>query len=384
MSKRTNKQQTLIKKIFITIPWFLPAVKAGGPIRSIANLVDQYAGASFYIFTGNCELTGERLTGIVEKKWVEFNAHTKVWYAPKSNSKLQLVKEIEHLKPDVLFMTGLYSWRFTLTPLIYGNVRNKIVSVRGMLHPGALNQKGWKKRWFLRVFKWMKFPQRIWFHATDEEEERFIKNVFGKKARVCVAANLPTRFGEAPLPDKNPGELKLITISLISPMKNLLKVLKALALVKSKISYNIYGAVKDKEYWDQCKTAIQSLPENVKVIYKGVISHSNVLSCLTENHLFIMPSESENFGHSLYEALSAGRPAITSYNTPWKDLKECRAGINLNPGDEKEIVRAIEFFSTMDEKELAEWSQSAHQYAVERTDMEKLLAEYEVMFGREG
>ena len=30
------------KKIFITIPWFLPAFRAGGPIQSVANLVKEY------------------------------------------------------------------------------------------------------------------------------------------------------------------------------------------------------------------------------------------------------------------------------------------------------------------------------------------------------
>ena len=44
-------------RILIFIDWFLPAYKAGGPIRSIANLVDHLNGDfDFYIITGDRDL----------------------------------------------------------------------------------------------------------------------------------------------------------------------------------------------------------------------------------------------------------------------------------------------------------------------------------------
>ena len=44
-------------RILIFIDWFLPAYKAGGPIRSIANLVDNlHADFDFYIVTGDRDL----------------------------------------------------------------------------------------------------------------------------------------------------------------------------------------------------------------------------------------------------------------------------------------------------------------------------------------
>lgn len=359
----------------------MPAIKAGGPIRSVANLVKQFGEADFYIFTGNAELTGEKLKGIAEKKWVQFNDHTKVWYAPKENSKLQMVKEIEFIKPDVLFMVGFYSWRFTLTPLIYGNVHRKIISVRGMLHPGALSQKSRKKRWYIRIFKMMGFPKRVLFHATDEEEKRYIKNIFGEKVHVRIAANLPTMFELQPIQAKNPGELRLVTISLISPMKNILKVLQALRSVKFGIRYQIYGAVKDEAYWEQCQKEIKSLSQNIKVEYKGVVNYEDILNCLADNQIFIMPSESENFGHSLYEALSAGRPVITSMNTPWKDLKKDNAGVNVDLESPEELTKAIEFFAGMNENKLKEWSEAAHEYAVKKLDVGEVLNDYRKMFG---
>jgi hypothetical protein len=36
------------------------------------------------------------------------------------------------------------------------------------------------------------------------------------------------------------------------------------------------------------------------------------------------------FGHALYESLSVGRPIITSQFTPWQNLQQQQAGININ------------------------------------------------------
>ena len=46
-------------KIFITIPWFLPAFRAGGPIQSIANLVKEFnEDVEYFIFCGDTDLNG--------------------------------------------------------------------------------------------------------------------------------------------------------------------------------------------------------------------------------------------------------------------------------------------------------------------------------------
>ncbi len=46
-------------KIFIIIPWFLPAFRAGGPVQSIANLVKQYNDdVQYFIFCSDTDLNG--------------------------------------------------------------------------------------------------------------------------------------------------------------------------------------------------------------------------------------------------------------------------------------------------------------------------------------
>ena len=145
-----------MKTILISIDWFLPAYKAGGPIQSVANLVEQYQqpGTSFKIYCGSQELDGSELTGVQLDKWTNYNACTQVWYASaKQKGVAGFKRAIGDTNPDVIFIVGIYSWHFNILPLFFIKAKKKILSVRGMLHPGALSQKPFKKKIYLLVCK---------------------------------------------------------------------------------------------------------------------------------------------------------------------------------------------------------------------------------------
>ncbi len=369
-------------KIFITIPWFLPAFRAGGPIQSIANLVKEFQeDVQYVIFCGDTDLNGAELENIETNKWTQFNERTKVWYAGPHKVSDTLVKQVAIQKPDILFIIGLYSWHYNMVPMIFCKAQKKILSTRGMLHPGALLQKKWKKKFYLQLFKLLEYHRKVSFHATDEEEGNFIHNYFGKDADVFVAGNLPKKISLLPVQQKEPGKLKLLTIALISPMKNILLVLQSLEEVSGHIEYDIYGPVKDEEYWDTCKEKIKLLPPNITVSYHKEIEPEKIKDVLLDCHVLILPSRSENFGHSIYEALSAGRPVITSHNTPWKNLKNAGAGINVSVDDADEIKNAIDYFASMDMDKMKAWSRGAVEYADRKVDKKMIKQQYRDMFG---
>ena len=368
-------------KIFITIPWFLPAFRAGGPVQSIANLVKECdEEVEYFIFCGDVDLNGAALENIEADKWVEYNEHTRVWYNGPEKISDTLVKQVEFIKPDILFIVGLFSWHYNIVPLLFCKGPRKILSTRGMLHPGALSQKRWKKEIYLHAFKLLEYHYSIHFHATDEEEKSYILNKFGKPANVFVAGNFPNKISLLPLAHKKPMQLKMVSIAVISPMKNILLVLEALKECVEEIEFNIYGPVKDEEYWDVCRQEIKRLPQNIKVNYHREIEPQKISDALKDAHVFVLPSKSENFGHSIYEALSAGRPVITSKNTPWNNLQGSKAGINVSVEDNDELLRAIQFFAAMDEDELLQWNRGASDYADGAIDLERIREEYERMF----
>ncbi|MEO6134542.1 MAG: glycosyltransferase [Ginsengibacter sp.] len=369
-------------KIFITIPWFLPAYRAGGPVQSIANLIREYTnGVEYYIFCGDTDVNGAELKDISTRGWTVFNDHTHVWYATPEKTSETLVKQVAKVKPDILFIVGMFSWHYNIVPLLYCKGPRKIISSRGMLHPGALTQKKWKKKIYLQIFKLLEYQHKTDFHATDKQEAKFIGKYFGDLAQIFTASNFPNTIGALPLPKKEVGSLRLATIALISPMKNILSVLMAFETSTDLIQYDIYGAVKDENYWDECKMQIKKLPENITVIVHREIEPAKVKDALHDAHVFILPSKSENFGHALYEALSAGRPLITSHHTPWNCLQSAHAGMNVSMESLTELSAAIHFFAAMDAETLNQWHCGAIDYAEKSVDVEKIREDYGMMFG---
>ena len=351
-------------------------------MQSVANLVTEYTDkVEYYIFCGDTDLNGAELPDISTNQWTPYNEYTKVWYARPEKRSDTLVKLVEREKPDILFIIGMFSWHFNIVPIMFCKAPRKILSTRGMLHPGALSQKKWKKKIYLELFKMMDYPYKVEFHASDQEEDDFIKSYFGEPAKVSIAGNFPTKVGLLPLPFKEPGKLKLVTVAIISPMKNILLILEALQKLSDEIEFDIYGPVKDEEYLDLCKEQMKSLPDNIRVHYHKEIQPSQVKEVLEEAHVFILPSKSENFGHAIYEALSAGRPVITSYNTPWKGLLESAAGLNVSVNDTAGLENAIHFFARMDKEEMEKWSRGAASYAERKVDVSKIRDEYGGMFG---
>jgi glycosyltransferase involved in cell wall biosynthesis len=366
--------------IFISIPWFLPAYKAGGPIQSIANLVNNYTDdITYYIFCSNKDLNNETNIGKPFNEWVVYNQNTHVWYDTGFATKNHFLIQNKKIKPDILYIIGLFNWHYNIIPLFYGKAKKRILSVRGMLHTGALSQKKIKKKIFLFFLKLTRIKNNTSFHATDDAEAFFIKKEFGENTPIYVAGNFAKLIEQKAVLHKEANFLKLITVALISPMKNHLLVLQALANCTNAIEYNIYGPIKDAAYWELCTKQMALLPTNIKVKYHGEIDPTLVENVLAQNHVFIMPSKSENFGHALVEALSCGKPIITSHGTPWNNLLDGSAGINCNE-DELSISNAVKFFCEMNAEGYELFSDGAIQYALQKNNKHTLHYQYQQMF----
>jgi len=348
-------------------------------------MVEQLDGNNyqFKIFCSNKDLDGGILN-VEFDKWIDFSPNTQVWYVSKRNLLSVLEGQIREQQPDYLYMIGIYSWFFNFKPLFFTKKIKKIISVRGMLHPGALSQKSFKKKVYLQVWKILGLHKKHVFHATDEEEKKCIIEIFGPKAKVVVAANFPRLLPKQAVCQKKPGELKLISIGLLSPMKNILMVLEALQRDPSprSIEYNIYGPVKEESYWQECLIIIDKMPSNIKITYHGNIGPEKIEEALSQNHVFILPSKSENYGHAIIEALSAGLPVITSNNTPWVNLRENQAGVNVSLASHTDLQNAIAEFVAMSFEELVVFSEKAREYALRSVDVEATRKQYEIMFGR--
>lgn len=368
--------------IFISLPWFSPAFKAGGPIQSINNMVNQLQEKyRFYIFTADTDFDGSELIDIERDVWTDFNSNTKVFYATNTDRSNEVCRQIESLHPDILYVVGIYNWQFNLVPLFFAGHENKILSVRGMLHPGALGQKSFKKKIFLQLFKMLGKHKAISFHATDENEKQFIENAFGPGLEIKTAANYPRKM-QAVVKEKSPGILKILTIALISPMKNHWLVLKALSKMQQPVQYGIFGPVKDYDYWQQCEALIKELPAHIKIVIEKEVTPGTIPELLQQYDVAVYPSESENYGHSIIEAFASGLPVITSKHTPWQELENNKAGLNVDLNADA-VLHGLEFFANLSSEEYKEWSRGAVGYVEGKVDLETIAVQYLNLFGGE-
>jgi glycosyltransferase involved in cell wall biosynthesis len=359
------------KSVLVLVDWFKPGYKAGGPIRSCTNFA--YALKNEFdirVLTTDTD-HGEQAPykNITPNEWItNLGPDINVYYARKATLSLsQLKREIINTNADYVYLNHLFSPKFVVYPLwlkFTRQLKSKIVLCpRGALYESALAVKPAKKRPFITLFKALKIHKLITFHATNEREKNAILAYF-PGSQVIIADNLP----ESDQPDfvtcnKETGILKCIFVARIVAIKNLLFLLEVLQQVKKRVVLTIAGPVEDLDYWNECERAIKGLPSNIQVNYIGSISNEEVKSKISEHHLFVLPTQGENFGHSIFESLLSGRPVLISDQTPWLNLAAKKAGWDVTLHEPAKFAGVIDDMAEWQQGDFDEWALGAWNFA---------------------
>jgi glycosyltransferase involved in cell wall biosynthesis len=366
-------------EILTFVGFYLPGYKAGGPIRTLANMVERLGNEfEFKIVTLDRDYDDTKsYPGIKIDGWDRVGK-AEVFYMPLKRRSLRDFRRVLYsTKYDVLYLNSFFSPHFTIKPLLLRRLRlipdkPLILAPRGEFSLGALGLKRLKKRVYLWVAKAFGLYRDVLWQASSRHEEADIRQWFGKDVPVMVAPDLPPMIHSAdelpPKSEKIEGCLKILFLSRISRMKNLNGALEMLNGLKGKVEFNIYGPMEDETYWAECQKIIGSLPENIKVRYCGRIAHENVSTVMREYNLFFLPTLGENFGHVILEALCAGCPVLISDQTPWRDLEEKGVGWDL-PLDRPDLFRdALQRCVDMAYAEYGKWSEKAREYGLQVTN----------------
>jgi hypothetical protein len=78
-------------RLFISIDWYLPGTNSSGPVRSVANLVEQLPGVEVFIFTRNTDYCSDiPYANIVLDTWTAVSTTVAVYYAsPLENAYME-------------------------------------------------------------------------------------------------------------------------------------------------------------------------------------------------------------------------------------------------------------------------------------------------------
>jgi len=358
--------------ILLFIDWYLPGYKAGGPITSCANLIGHLKDEfDFRVITRDTDYTETKpYPGIISNHWNTLPDGTEVYYFSEKELSYRNIKYlIRETKHDKIYLNGIYSRYFTIYPLLYArrkSFENVLIASRGMLAQSAIGVKRKKKKLFLTLSRGLGLFKSVVFHASTAAEKKDIEKEFGAGVKIRIAGNLGAmrRFSNNPFREKERGNLKLISIARIAPEKNLLYALQQLAKVHDlSITFDIYGPVYDKEYWESCLTMMKTLPKGVIVNYHGSIPSETVPELLSKSHFLFMPTQGENFGHIILQAFSSGCPVIISDQTPWKDLEKHKYGWDIPLSNPDEFVDALGNACSLNQEEFSKLSDHVFRYS---------------------
>ena len=309
-------------RILIAIDWYLPAFRAGGPIRSIANLIaalgDEF---KFHIVCGNRDLGSAADLDVPTNQWVTVG-RAEVYYLPPDRwTASTWAKLLRDLQPDRLYLNSLYSGPFSRLPWKVARSMGipTTLAPRGMLGEGALRIKPLRKRLWLMAQKVLGNYDDVIWHASTEQEAEEIRRWF-PRAEILTALNLPVPFDPLPTPTSDGPDLTVLSVGRVHPIKNYLHgvhVANALAEQGRSVCYRIVGPIEDRNEAARLKQAAQG----IQLVFTGPVAPPEVKHHFASAHLVLVPSLNENFGHAVAEAIAHGRPALVSDQTVWSTMR---------------------------------------------------------------
>lgn len=345
-------------KIFFPIGAFYPS-QIGGPCNTVYWHVQELAKYNIKS-TVATSMLGIKQNQVADDVVLK-SENSEIYYSSNvlriSNIKF-IYKNLK--KADIIHFNGLFNIPVNISLILWILFfKNKkiICSVRGELNPTALKFSRWKKQPSLLLYSI--FYKRLLFHATSEQEEKDIKFFFNGSKTIII----PNLLYPADRLQKILKKKQFLFMGRIHEIKALHKFIEALALSKlfksSDFNFDITGNHEERHenYLKKIKQLIIDLGLQNKIKFSGHITGIEKEKKYAESYFLILPSETENFGNVVVEALNQNTPVLASLGTPWKVLEEYECGFHAENTPEN-LANYIDKIIEMDDLEYEKLSQN--------------------------
>lgn len=215
-----------------------------------------------------------------------------------------------------------------------------VVAPRGMLYPQAISHHGFLKRTMMKLYQGEILSQAACVQATCMEEMTHYRNLDFRNP----VAVLPNPIAVEGIIDREIPEKPVFRIGYLGrlhPRKRVERLIYAFNELKDTVrdcSLVIIGD-GDESYRQFLEKEVHRLAlTNVK--FMGFLTGRDKDRAIDSLSLLVVPSDYENFGNIVTEALVRGVPVIASKGMPWQELEEYNCGWWVNNSQES-INRAI-------------------------------------------
>lgn len=349
-------------RILVITAYYLPGYKAGGPLRTIVNMVNLLSDEfEFWIVAHDRDLgDASPFCNVRPNEWQRVGKAMVHYLSPEMSTLKNLAKLISTTPHDLLYLNSFFDLFSSIRPLLarrLGLLPDKpvVLAPRGEFSAGALRLKHVKKNLYIKSAKLLGLHNNVFWQASSDFEGQDISRIVGPgQEHIHIAMDLPCLTDGMINADPEDNDttagnpfLRVVFLSRISAKKNLDYALRSLKKTKCKIKFDIYGPVEDEGYWHQCQEVVKDLPDNVAVTYCGSVSPDHVKSVFAKYDLFFFPTHGENYGHVIAESLSVGTPVLLSDQTPWRNLASDGMGWDLPLDDMDKFTDAIDEFAML-------------------------------------
>ena len=225
-----------------------------------------------------------------------------------------------------------------------------LIAPCGHLQPDALKRSAWKKHLAMAAFQRRFLRRADCLHVKSEQELAGVRSA-GFKGPAALIPNPVVPLGQDCLDTESfrkrlglKSEEKIILfLGRIHPVKGLDPLVEAWSRLANQYgTWRLVIAGPDEGgFQSEILSKAKEKGCAHSICFPGPLDEKTKWSAYAASDLFVMPSDFENFGLSIAEALSAGLPVIASDGTPWKDLPTAGAGWYI-PRTVEALVEALE------------------------------------------
>ena len=235
-----------------------------------------------------------------------------------------------------------------------------VISPRGTLYPQALAIHKWKKKLAMLTMLNDSLSHANCIHATCEEERDYYWEL-GFKNPVAI---LPNAFDTLKVKDKETDKkiFRVGYLGRLHPRKHVERIIYAFAEMREQLKdaeLIIIGS-DIPEYEIFLKSEVSRLKLN-NVKFTGFLSGEEKDHAIRSLSVMVLPSDFENFGNVVTDALARSIPVICSKGAPWQILEKNRCGWWIN-NDQDSINAAILKAREKTHEELKEMGRNGRRF----------------------